>query len=139
MSNMPSNAAMRKPKPVSELQRARALGLVGAVKGGPRDVAERHSQYLRAKVRRRARTTPGDGRDGSGGRLTSIASKGSVMSTAKEELTRLIQKQPETSSHEEIVRELAFHVMVQRGLADSDNGRTVSNEEMGRRIRSWRK
>ena len=54
---MPSNAAMRKPKPVSELERARSLGLVGAVKGGPRDVAERHSQYLRAKVRRRARRT----------------------------------------------------------------------------------
>ena len=57
MGAMPSNAAMRKPKPVSELERARSLGLVGAVKGGPRDVAERHSQYLRAKARRRARRT----------------------------------------------------------------------------------
>ena len=61
------------------------------------------------------------------------------MSTAKEELTRLIQKQPDDSSSEEIVRELAFHVMVQRGLADSDAQRMVSNEKMGRRIRSWRK
>ena len=61
------------------------------------------------------------------------------MSTAKEELTRLIEKQPEDSSREEIVRELAFHVMVERGLADSDAGRIVSNEEMERRIRSWRK
>lgn len=61
------------------------------------------------------------------------------MSTAKEELTRLIQGQPEDSSREEIVRELAFHVMVERGLADSGGKRTISNEEMGRRIRSWRK
>jgi predicted transcriptional regulator len=61
------------------------------------------------------------------------------MSTAKEELSRLIQGQPEDSSREEIVRELAFHVMVERGLADSDAKRTISNEEMGRRIRSWRK
>jgi predicted transcriptional regulator len=61
------------------------------------------------------------------------------MSTAKEELTRLIQKQPEDSSSEEIVRELAFHVMVERGLADSDAQRVISNEEMARRIRSWRK
>ena len=61
------------------------------------------------------------------------------MSTAKEELSRLIQAQPEDSSREEIVRELAFHVMVQRGIADSDAKRTISNEEMGRRIRSWRK
>ena len=58
------------------------------------------------------------------------------MSTAKEELTRLIQRQPDDSSREEIVRELAFHVVVERGLADSDAKRTISNEEMGRRIRS---
>lgn len=57
------------------------------------------------------------------------------MSTAKEELTRLIQRQPDDSSGEEIVRELAFHVMVERGLADSDGKRVISNEEMGRRIR----
>jgi hypothetical protein len=60
------------------------------------------------------------------------------VSTAKEDLSRLIQAQPEDSSAEEIVRELAFHVMVERGLADSDARRTVSNEETARRIRSWR-
>ena len=59
------------------------------------------------------------------------------MSTPKEELTRLIQEQPDDSSREEIVRELAFHVMVERGLADSDAKRTISNEEMGHRIRAW--
>ncbi len=58
------------------------------------------------------------------------------MSKAKEELTKLIEEQPEDSSHEEIVRELAFHVMVQRGLADSEAGRVISNDEMARRIRS---
>jgi hypothetical protein len=61
------------------------------------------------------------------------------MSTAKEELTRLIQGQPDDSSREEIVRELAFHVMVERGLADSDAKRTISNDEMAHRIRSWQK
>jgi hypothetical protein len=61
------------------------------------------------------------------------------MSTAKEELTRLIQGQPDESSPEEIVRELAFHVMIERGFADSDARRVSSNEEMGRRIRSWQK
>jgi len=38
-----------------------------------------------------------------------------------------------------VVRELAFHVMVERGLAESDAKCTVSNEEMGRRIRSGQK
>ena len=61
------------------------------------------------------------------------------MSTVKEELTRLIENQPDARSAEEIARELAFHVMIQRGLADSDAGRVVSNAEMGRRIRSWQK
>ena len=59
------------------------------------------------------------------------------MATAKEELKLLLEDQPEDSSSEELVRELAFHVMVQRGLADSDAGRTISNDEMDRRIRSW--
>ena len=59
------------------------------------------------------------------------------MSTAKEDLTRLIQQQPEDSSREEIIRELAFHTMVERGLADADAKRSISNEEMARRIRSW--
>jgi hypothetical protein len=59
------------------------------------------------------------------------------MSTVKEELTRLIEGQPDDSSREEIVRELAFHVMVERGLADSDAKRTISNEEMAHRIRAW--
>lgn len=61
------------------------------------------------------------------------------MATPKEELTRLIQGQPEDSSREEIVRELAFHVMVERGIADSDAKRTISNDEMGHRIRTWQK
>ena len=61
------------------------------------------------------------------------------MSTVKDELTKLIQEQPEDSSREEIVRELAFHLMVERGLADSDAGRVISNDEMAGRIRSWQR
>ena len=57
------------------------------------------------------------------------------MSTVKQELTRLIEEQPDDRSAEEIVRELAFHVMIHRGLTDSDAGRVISNDEMGRRIR----
>ena len=59
------------------------------------------------------------------------------MSTAKELITELVQRQPDDSSYDEIVRELAFDLMVQRGLKDSDEGRTITNEEMERRINSW--
>ena len=61
------------------------------------------------------------------------------MATPKDVLKALLEQQPEDSSSEELVRELAFHLMIERGLADSDAGRTISNEKMGRRIRSWSK
>lgn len=60
-------------------------------------------------------------------------------STAKEEMLRLLQEQPDDSSYDELLRELAFARMIERGLADSDAGRTVSHEEMGRRIAAWEK
>jgi len=61
------------------------------------------------------------------------------MTPTKEQLIRIIEDQPDDSSSEEIIKELAFATMVERGIADSDVGRTISNEEMARRIESWRK
>lgn len=69
--------------------------------------------------------------------MAALGSEVAEMSTVKEELISLIEQQPADSSRDEIIRELAFHAMVQRGLADSDAKRTILNEEMGRRIRSW--
>ena len=59
------------------------------------------------------------------------------MSTAKDLITEIVQKQPDDSSYDEIVRALAFDLMVQRGLKDSDEGRTISRDEMERRINIW--
>ena len=61
------------------------------------------------------------------------------MATAKEELTKLIHDQPGDSSYDEILREFAFNLMVQRGLKDSYEDGTISNDEMGRRIQSRQK
>ena len=61
------------------------------------------------------------------------------MPSAADRTQGSVEPEPEDSSTEELVRELAFHVMVQRGLTDSNAGRTISNEEMSHRIRSWRK
>lgn len=61
------------------------------------------------------------------------------MATAKEQITELVQQQPDDSSYDEIIRELAFHRMIQRGLKDSDEGRTISNDEMEARIKTWSK
>jgi hypothetical protein len=35
----------------SALEQARALGLVGAIKSGPSDMALRHSRYLKSKIK----------------------------------------------------------------------------------------
>lgn len=61
------------------------------------------------------------------------------MNPVKDEMIRVIEDQPEDATFEEILHELAFMRMVDRGLADSEAGRLISHEEMGRRIQSWRK
>jgi len=61
------------------------------------------------------------------------------MATVKEDMIRLIREQPDDSSFEEILKELAFSRMVDRGLADSEAGRVISHEEMSRRIQAWPK
>ena len=61
------------------------------------------------------------------------------MSSAKDVMVEIITQQPEDSSYDEILRELAYARMVQRGLADSDDGRTLSNAEVLERIESWQK
>ncbi len=61
------------------------------------------------------------------------------MSTVKERMTEVIRSQPDDASYEEIMRELAFERMVEKGLEDSRKRRFISNEEMEHRIRSWQK
>ena len=61
------------------------------------------------------------------------------MSNVKENMTEVIQSQPEDASYEEIMRELAFERMIEHGLEDSRSGRVISNEDMEHRIRSWQK
>ncbi len=59
--------------------------------------------------------------------------------TAKEQIAAILEDQPDDSTYDELLRELVFARMIDRGLADSDAGRTVSHEEMEARISSWAK
>lgn len=61
------------------------------------------------------------------------------MATVKKRMTEVIQSQPDDASYEEIMRELAFGRMIERGLKDSRKGRAISNDEMEHRIRTWQK
>lgn len=60
------------------------------------------------------------------------------MTDAKELIKKIVQEQPDDSSFDEILRELAFARMVDRGLEDSRAGRVISNEDMKHRIKTWR-
>jgi len=49
----------------------------------------------------------------------------------------IIDSLPEDSSYDEILKELAFDRMIKRGLNDSKNGKTISNNEMKHRLKHW--
>jgi len=59
------------------------------------------------------------------------------VSSAKEAMIDIIGRQPDDSSYDEILRELTFARMVQRGLDDSDAGRVLSDDDIKRKIDSW--
>ncbi len=61
------------------------------------------------------------------------------MSVAKEAMIDIIGRQPDDSTYDELLRELAYARMVQRGLDDSDAGRTISNDDVKRKIDSWQR
>jgi hypothetical protein len=59
--------------------------------------------------------------------------------TVKEKITKVVLSQPEDSTYDEIMKELAFARMVDRGLEDVRAGQVISNSEMASRIRAWKK
>ena len=62
-----------------------------------------------------------------------------LMSIAKDQIKQIVESQPDDSSYDDLLRELAFKRMVIKGLADARAGNVISNEEMGHRIKKWRK
>ena len=71
--------------------------------------------------------------------ISLLSGYGNTMATAKEHISEIIRRQPDNSTYDDIVRELAFDLMVQRGLKDSDARRTIPNEGMERRIKTWQR
>lgn len=59
--------------------------------------------------------------------------------TVKEKMADIINELPDDSTYDEILRELAFRRMIERGLENSSKEETISNDEMKRRIKSWQK
>ncbi len=57
--------------------------------------------------------------------------------TAKQAMIDLLERQPDDSSADELLREIAFARMVDRGISDSEQGRTIGHDEMAEIIASW--
>ncbi len=55
----------------------------------------------------------------------------------KEAAAEVVARQPDDATFQAILRELAYAEIVRRGLADSDAGRTIPDDELRRRIHSW--
>jgi len=61
------------------------------------------------------------------------------MSTAKDQIKQILDSQPEDSTYDDILRELAFKSMINKGLLDAKDGNVISNEDMEKKIRKWQK
>lgn len=56
---------------------------------------------------------------------------------AKEFVQKTLDEMPDDVSVEEIIRELAFKRMIERGLQDSLNNRVISQQQLEQRIAQW--
>ena len=52
-----------------------------------------------------------------------------MLTIAKEQINKIVEKQPEDSSYTEIMMELVFAQMIDRGLDDSKNGRLTNHSD----------
>jgi hypothetical protein len=60
-----------------------------------------------------------------------------MMTAPKQEARKIIDSLPEDTSYDEILKELAFSKMIQKGLKDSSENKTISNQEMKNKIKQW--
>lgn len=58
---------------------------------------------------------------------------------AKDRIRAIVDQQPDDSSFDEILTELAFARMIERGLADAEAGRVIPHDDVVRQAESWSK
>jgi len=59
------------------------------------------------------------------------------MSLVKERMIKIIQEQPDDSDYSEILKELSFSFMVNRGILNSENNKITSHEDFLKEIDAW--
>ena len=59
------------------------------------------------------------------------------MSTAKEEVQKMLEQIPDDSSFEDIQYHIYVREKIERGLKDIEEGRILDQEEIERRMSKW--
>ena len=59
------------------------------------------------------------------------------MSTAKEEVRKILDKIPDDASYEDIQYHIYVREKIERGLQDIEEGRVFSQEEVEQRMSRW--
>lgn len=59
------------------------------------------------------------------------------MSTAKEEVRKLLENIPDDASYEDIQYHIYVREKIERAMKEADEGHFVSEEEMERRLSRW--
>lgn len=59
--------------------------------------------------------------------------------TAKESVKDLIEKLPDNVNYEDIIAEIYFKHQVENGIAELDNGKGISHEEVKKKLEKWLK
>ena len=62
-----------------------------------------------------------------------------AMVTKKEIMHRVVDQLPDEADFDEAIDRLMYIKGIERGLADAEAGRTITHEELLKRIDSWRK
>ncbi len=61
------------------------------------------------------------------------------MISVKEQAKLVIDDMPEDVSIDEIIQELAFRIMIDQGLEDSDHNRIISDSQLEQEIEQWQR
>ena len=61
----------------------------------------------------------------------------SARKTAKDRMLAIIRDQPDGDPYDDILRKLAFHRMVDRGLADVDKEELSTTLQLRLRVKAW--
>ena len=61
------------------------------------------------------------------------------MNTVKQSAIKAIQNLPENSSYEDIMEKLFFMEKVESGLKEIEEGKTISHEDVKKRLSKWLK